>query len=95
MRVAAKTLRRIALATWAALLSFFAFLAAGPLSPVGKAAADDGGLGAGGAAFAFSYVNWVSIILVFILGFAIRDALQRYNLRAQARRRAKPATPRS
>lgn len=94
MRRASGVLRHIAQAMCAALLSLLFFLGAGPLSPFGLAAADDG-LGSGGAAFAYNYVNWVSLFLVFILGFAIRDVLQRHAIRAQAKRRAKPTPPRA
>ncbi len=79
-------------------LAFGAVLGAYALSPLSRllpiatvALADDNGLGAGGAAFAYNYVNIVSIVLAFIFGFGLRDVIHRRWTRAQARKKAKAA----
>ncbi len=83
-------------------LAFGTVIGAYALSPLSRmlpvatgALADDNGLGSGGAAFAFNYVNVVAIVLAFILGFGLRDVVHRRWTRAQARKKAKAATPRA
>ena len=77
-------------------LAFSTLVGAYLLSPVATfAAAETDGLGAGGAAFAYNYVNVVAIVLAFIFGFALRDVIHRRWTRAQARKKAKPAAPRA
>ncbi len=71
-------------------------LAAVLLSPIARyAAADDNGLGSGGAVFAFNFTLVVGIVLSFIFGFAIRDYLQKRALRARSTKRPAPAPPRT
>lgn len=77
-------LRRVALAFPAAFVAFL-------LSPATRmAAAEDGGLGAGGAIFAFNYTWILGLILAFIFGFGLRDYIQKRMLRAQAKKRPAP-----
>lgn len=84
MGPASARLRRIALALSAALVAFF-------LSPIAPfVAAEDGGLGAGGAAFAYSYTWVLGLVLSFIFGFGLRDYIQRRMLRAQAKKSSAP-----
>ena len=64
-----------------------------PLTP--RAAAEDNGLGAGGASFAFNFTLVVGVILAFIFGFAVRDYLHKRGLRAQAARPRESAPPRT
>lgn len=82
---------RIVLAVWMAAAAYLVT----PLShvfPIAMLASADDGLGAGGVAFAYTYVDVVTIILVFILGFGIRDVIHRHSVRAKAKAAAK-ATP--
>lgn len=72
-------------------LAFAATLAAYALSPLlPLVAAEDGGLGSGGAAFAFNYTLVLGIILSFVFGFGLRDYIQKRMLRAQAAKRTAP-----
>ncbi len=74
------------------VLAFSTGLGAVLLSPVTRfVAADDNGLGAGGAAFAFNFTLIVGIVLAFIFGFGLRDYIQKRMLRARAK---KPTPPR-
>ncbi len=91
MAAASTRIRRIVLGLWVAA---GAYLVA-PLSraiPIATLASADDGLGAGGVAFAYNYVDAVTIILVFILGFGIRDVIHRHSIRAKAKAAA-TATP--
>ncbi len=86
---ASGTIRRAALALWT-------MLAASLLSPLLPAvAADDGGLGSGGAAFAFNYTLILGIILAFIFGFGLRDYIHKRMLRAAAKKRPTSVPPRT
>ncbi len=72
-------------------LAFSTALVAALLSPlVSLAAAEDGGLGAGGANFAFSYTWILGLVLSFVFGFGLRDYIQKRMLKAQAKKRATP-----
>ena len=59
------------------------------------AAAEDGGLGAGGAGLAYNFVLAVSIILAFIFGFAIRDFIHRRAMRAKSAKKPTAAPKRA
>ncbi len=50
------------------------------------AAAEDGGLGAGGVAFALNYTLILGIVLAFIFGFGLRDYIHKRMLRAKAKK---------
>ncbi len=84
MGPASGRLRRVALAFSTALVAVL-------LSPlVSLAAAEDGGLGAGGASFALNYTWLLGLALSFVFGFGLRDYIQKRMLRAQAKKRATP-----
>ncbi len=89
MSTRALRLRRIALALGTAVVAYLA----SPFVPA--IAADDGGLGAGGASFAFNYTIILGIVLSFIFGFGLRDYLQKRMLRASSKKKPAPATPRT
>ncbi len=95
MAPASTRLHRLVLAFWTALGAYLI----SPLSRVAPiasvAAAEDGGLGAGGASFAYNYVSVISIILAFIFGFAIRDFIHRRSMRAKNAKKPTPAPPRA
>ncbi len=84
MGPASARLRRIALALSAALVAFLI----SPVAPL--VAAEDGGLGAGGAAFAYNYTWILGLVLSFVFGFGLRDYIQKRMLRAQAKKRSAP-----
>ena len=86
MEPASARIRRLVLAFWTCLGAFL-------LSPA--AAADDGGLGAGGAAFAFNYTLVIGIVLAFIFGFGLRDYIQKRILRARSARKPTQSPPRA
>lgn len=84
MTSASTRLRRRVLAFGTGLVGFL-------VSPFAAyVSAEDGGLGAGGAAFAFNFTLVVGIILAFIFGFGLRDYIHRRLLRAKSSK--KPAT---
>jgi hypothetical protein len=89
MGPASARLRRVALvvSTTSAACLISSFL---PL-----VAAEDGGLGAGGAAFAFNYTLILGIILSFVFGFGLRDYIQKRMLRAKSAKKPSPAPPRT
>lgn len=95
MPSASARLLRLGLAFWTVIGAY----ALSPLSRVLPLAtgvlADDNGLGSGGASFAYNYVNVVAIVLAFIFGFGLRDFVHRRWTRAQARKKAKAASPRA
>ena len=95
MRPASTRLLRVGLALGTALGAYTASPLARILPVVTVVAADDRGLGAGGAGAAYNCVLEVSIVLAFIFGFAMRDVLQRYAMRARARKKAASAPPRA
>jgi Na+/melibiose symporter-like transporter len=86
--------RRLALVSWSVLLAFLASPLSRILPLVTVAAAEDGMEGGGGAA-ANNFVFVVAIILTFIFGFAVRDAIQRHAMRAKAQARPAPAPKRA
>lgn len=59
------------------------------------AAAEDGGLGAGGAGLAYNFVLAVSIVLAFIFGFGVRDFIHRRSMRAKTAKKPTPAPKRA
>lgn len=95
MGPASTRLRRLVLAFWTALGIYLS----SPLSRIAPlatvAAAEDNGLGAGGASFAYNYVSVISIILAFIFGFALRDFIHRRSMRAKNAKKPTPAPPRA
>ncbi len=81
---ASARLRRFVLAFSSGLVTIL-------LSPGTRfAAADDNGLGAGGALFAFNFTLVVGIILAFLFGFGLRDYIHKRVLRAKGK---KPTPP--
>jgi uncharacterized membrane protein len=58
--------------------------------PLGVGAFDVGSGGLFGHGFALMFIFIVSLVLLFLLGFAIRDALQKRGLRLRAMK--KPET---
>ncbi len=95
MPFASTRLRRLVLALWTLLVAYLS----SPLSrwapALTVAAADDNGLGPGGATAAYNFVFAVSIILAFLFGFGLRDAIHRHSLRAKARTPPKAAPKRA
>ncbi len=89
MRPASARLRHTVLAAGAAT----AATVLSPLLPL--VAADDGGLGPGGASFAFNYTLIVGILLAFIFGFGLRDYIQKRMLRARSAKKPTSAPPRT
>ncbi len=94
MRFSSSRLGRLVLAFWIAAGAYLASPLARVLPVVTVAAADDNGLGSGGASFAVNYVFAVALVLAFIFGFGIRDAIQRRLMRARAKKPT-PAPPRA
>lgn len=88
-------LRRVALALWTVAGAYLVAPISHALPVVGLAAAESEGLGGGGAITAYNFVFAVSIILAFILGFAIRDVIQRHAIRAKAKSAAKAVPKRA
>lgn len=88
MRPASTRPRRAALAFWTSLAGYLV----SPLLPA--VAAEDGGLGPGGAAFAFNFTLVVGVILAFIFGFGLRDYIQRRLARAKASKKPAASPPR-
>ena len=86
--------RRLVLSSLATAGSVFALSVAPILS---RAAAESDGLGdrSGGASMAFTFILGVSAVLAFLLGYGIRDYLQKRALRAKANRKPAPASPRA
>lgn len=84
MGLASGRLHRLVLAS----LTAVAALLLSPMLPL--VAAEDGGLGAGGAVFAYNYTWILGLVLTFIFGFGLRDYIQRRMLRAQAKKRSVP-----
>ncbi len=95
MSSASTRIRRVALALWTGLAAYLVAPASRALPATGLAAAEAEGLGAGGAITAYNYVFAVSIILAFIFGFAIRDAIHRHAIRAKAKSAAKAVPKRA
>jgi len=89
MTPASARYRRVVLALWFTLAAYVA----SPLA--GLASAEDNGLGAGGASFAFNFTLVIGIILAFIFGFAIRDYLQKRALRGRSAKKPSQAPPRT
>ena len=63
----------------------------GVLAPIGTFAAEGGGLL--GRGFGSMFIFVVSLVLIFLLGFAIRDALQKRGMRLRAAKKPE-TTPR-
>lgn len=95
MRPASTRLGRLGLAFWTAIAAYMVSPLARLLPVATVAAAEDGGLGAGGAAMAYNYVLAVSVILAFILGFAIRDVLHRHSMKRRSAKKPAPVPPRA
>lgn len=95
MSSAATRLRRVALVLWTAVGAYLASPTSHVLPVTGLAAAESEGLGAGGAITAYNFVFAISIILAFIFGFAIRDAIHRHAIRSKAKSAAKAAPKRA
>jgi hypothetical protein len=64
----------------------------GVVPSVGVLASEGGGLL--GRNFALTFIFVVSLALIFLLGFALRDALQKRGLRLRAAKKPEPAPPR-
>ena len=95
MRAASARLLRLGLAFGSVLGAYVA----SPLSqwvPVASVgAAEDNGLGAGGASLAYNYVLVVAIVLAFIFGYAVRDVLHRRAVRSRSAKKPTPTPPRA
>ncbi len=89
MMPASTRLRRAVTVSSAVMAAYLA----SPLA--GLVWADDGGLGAGGAAFASNYTLIVAIILAFIFGFGLRDYIHKRSLRARPAKKPAPVPPRT
>ncbi len=95
MRLSSSRLARIVPALWVAAGAYLASSLARMLPVATVVAADDNGLGSGGASFAVNYVFAVAVVLAFIFGFGIRDAIQRRLMRAKSAKKPTPAPPRA